>query len=231
MVYHFCLCGISDDFKHSVETTRIDLAQLNIVWQLNFLRSFRKLRLTSLPLGCKLALVELSKSIHLIGSSHCQSVVPTTGNLNHFIRELVCDLNRRVSRDCTIVAKLAKVVVANGKDSLYVRLFFSAKEVARSASESHINHFELLLFEKVELEEVGEEATQSSDLRSKTKLAKLVVSLNQNLVGVSQQSRVPRTRAHLFDLVENEVVRKLTRFSLVDFDLHQMSVLSQVVET
>jgi len=88
-----------------------------------------------------------------------------------------------------------------------------------------------LLFEKVELEEVGEEATQSSDLRSKTKLAKLVVSLNQNLVGVSQQSRVPRTRAHLFDLVENEVVRKLTRFSLVDFDLHQMSVLSQVVET
>lgn len=78
--------------------------------------------------------------------------------------------------------------------------------MAWTSSEGHIDDVEFLLLKEIELEEVREELAERTDLGAEAKLAEFVISLDEHLILVSQESWVPRTGTQLCDLIKDQIV-------------------------
>ena len=87
-----------------------------------------------------------------------------------------------------VVAQLPEVVVTDREQSPLLGVFLTAEDVRGASSKGDVDDIKFLLHEVVEFAEVGEEATEGTDLGSEAKLAKLILTLHQDLVLVSDQS-------------------------------------------
>ena len=79
--------------------------------------------------------------------------------------------------------------------------------MAGTSRKGHINHIQLTLnIEEVQLQEVGEVSAERTYLWTQSQLAKLILSLDENLILIRDQGRVPWSSTQLGNLVEDQVV-------------------------
>lgn len=228
-----CRPGLRD-FKHGEQAAAIDLALLKLSRNVEQRGLRHELCLSSSPRHGELALANLAEAVSLILVSEGQRVETAGCDLEDLVvilGELIRDLDGHVRRQGTVIAKLTEIVVSDGEESaLGSFVSFLAEDVRRATCESHIRDIQLLLnVEEVKLEEVREEAAEGADLSPETQLAKLIFTVNQHLILVRDEGRVPGSRAHLDNLVEDEVVAEEARLRLIDLDFLQVPVGSQVV--
>ena len=115
----------------------------------NFNRFWGKFRLSFCPSLTVLSLGDFAKSIDIAIVRQGKRMESSRLNLHNFRVKLVSDFNWHVALNWTSIAQVAKIVVSDRKDAIFVQLLVPAQKVSTQGRKRYVNNIQLFLLEEI----------------------------------------------------------------------------------